>query len=356
MKYKGKNKKRKIQLSLLYLFFVTESRMKRYILIAALAAALPVVYSLPRTTLALKVTAEKETFLAGPYAQYARKYLGTEARTQDAVTYSVRSIDMVPYIEADPAENYTVEISAKEAASSGFMQMCSQGVIAISDSYTGKAEAWRFPSIASNDRFNGTDVSGNLTTSTTTLYKNVKTDDGFRRVAVQQSEVVEKSLEKKAAEAAQTIFNLRKSRVQIITGDTDATFSGEALKAAIDEITRLEEEYLTLFYGVTETSLQTMNFDVIPDAANAKQMYVAFRISDEEGLLPANDPAGRPIVIQIEKEAGAAPADNDRKAAKKQVFYRIPSTATVRILDGEKMLLQSRIPIYQLGTTATITL
>ncbi|MBQ7575682.1 MAG: DUF4831 family protein [Bacteroidales bacterium] len=351
--------------------------MKSYIITAAIAAMMlgispalsaqtaanpegTMIYALPKTTLTLKVTAEKETFLAGPYAQYARKYLGNDARTEDAVTYSVKSIDMVPYIEADLDNTYTVSLSAKDASSSGFVKMCSQGIIALSDSYTGKEDAWRFPSLASNDRFNGKEGSGNLTTSTTTLYRTEKTADGFRRVAVQQSEVVEKSLEKKAAEAAQTIFSLRKSRIQIITGDTDATFSGEALKAAIDEITRLEEEYLTLFYGITERSLQTMQFDVTPDAANSRQMYVAFRISDTEGLLPSDNLAGRPVVLQITgakaKEAQISDAAG-RKAAgtRKQIYYRIPATSTVRILDGEEMLLQSRVPVYQLGSTASVT-
>ena len=317
-----------------------------------------VIYALPKTTVTLRVTAQKETFLAGPYAQFARKYLGNDARTQDAVTYSVKTIDMVPYVEADMANTFTATLSAKDVSSSGFLQMCSQGLIALSDSYTGKEEAWRFPSIASNDRFNGKEGSGNLTTSTTTLYRNEKTADGFRRVAVQQNEVVEKSLEKKAAEAAQTIFNLRKSRIQIITGDTDATFSGEALKAAIDEITRLEEEYLTLFYGITETSLQTMCFDVTPDARNSRQMYVAFRISDADGLLPADNPAGRPIVLQIDVPEDSVASMQDasgRKSTKKQLFYRIPATSTVRIFDAEEMLLQSRIPIYQLGRTASIS-
>lgn len=315
-------------------------------------------YSLPKTTITLKVTAEKRTFLAGPYAQYARKYLGNDAPAADAVTYSVKAIDMVPYVEADMGRTFSVALSAKDLSSSGFLRMCSQGVIALPDSYTGKAEAWRFPSIASNDRFNGKEGSGNLTTSTTTLYRSERSSEGFRRVAVQQNEVVEKSLEKKAAEAAQTIFNLRKSRIEIITGDTDATFSGEAMKAAIDEISRLEEEYLTLFYGITETSLQTMSFDVIPEESDSRQMYVAFRISDTDGLLPADNPAGRPIVLQIVDsgmEEAAFTEGSVKKAAKKQINYRIPATATVRILDADKMLLQSRIPVYQLGRTATIT-
>lgn len=316
------------------------------------------VYALPQTTVTLAVTAEKETFLAGPYAQYAKKYLGDEAQAEDAVTYSIKSIDLVPYIEADMSNTYTTTLSGKDLSSSIFLQMCSQGLVAMSDSYTGKAGAWRFPSIAANDRFDGKDPKGNLTTSTTTLYKSVNTGDGFRKVAVQQSEVIEKSLEKKAAEAAQTIFNLRKSRIQIITGDTDATFSGEALKAAVDEMTRLEQEYMTLFYGIRETSVQRMNFDVTPTAANGKQMYVAFRISTTDGLLPASDVIGRPVVLQLIPDSvrpEMSAAAQAKSGAKKQIMYRIPATATAKVIDGEQLLLQTRIPVYQLGTTCSIS-
>ncbi len=321
-----------------------------------------IIYSLPNTAIHLTVTAEKEIFAAGPYARFAQKYLGNEARTDNGSSYRIKSIDLTPYIEADSEENYSVELTSKDAPASNFLQFCSQGLIAIPDSYTGKSENWRFPSLAASDAFIGKEVSGNLTSTTTTLYKNEKTEDGFRKVAVQQSQVVEKSLESKAAEAAQTIFNLRKSRVQIITGDTDATFSGEALKAAIDEITRLEEQYLTLFYGITETSCQTMNFDVVPTANNAKQMYVAFRISDTDGLLPASGTEGRPVILQLTNEVNTNGngQTSDRgiqtsknSSAKKAIRYRSPATVTARIMDGADMILQTRFPVYQLGQTFT---
>ena len=45
-----------------------------------------VIYSLPQTSVMLTVVAEKENFVAGPYAQYAQKYMGSEARTTDQVT------------------------------------------------------------------------------------------------------------------------------------------------------------------------------------------------------------------------------------------------------------------------------
>ena len=322
-----------------------------------------VIYSLPSTSIMLTVTAEKENFVAGPYAEFAQKYMGSAARTEDAVTYTLKSIDMAPYLEADPSTRIALNLSGRGTAAANFLQLCAQGLIVASDSYTGKPEAWRFPSVANNDVFAGKDVGGNLTSATTTLYKTVNTAEGFQRVAVSQSQVVEKSLEKKAQETANTIFDLRKSRMQIITGDTDATYSGEAMQAAISEITRLEQEYMSLFYGTSTTSVQTMNFDVVPTApsgSSKQQMYVAFRLSETEGLLPANDVAGRPIVLELSFDKApnvtTGGVSSNKLIPSSTVYYRVPAVATARIMDGSQMLLQTRIPVYQFGQTVSFPL
>lgn len=304
-----------------------------------------VVYSLPVTSITFQVDAVREDFIAGPYAAYAKKYMGSEAKTSNEVNYYLKSIKLVPYLEADPTVRYAVNLKGKAA---DFMTLCSQGLVVASDSYTGKEELWRFPSLAGNDRFAGKDAGDNLSTATTTLYKTVKTAKGYERVAVSQSQVVEKSAEKKAAETAATIFKLRNMRMAIVTGDTDATYSGEAMAAAIEELLRMEEEYMSLFYGTTVESIQTMNFDVVPRSDRKEQKYVAFRLSETEGLLPESDLSGRPIVLDLELDDLAAGGSDGRGDG---IFYRVPRTATARVMDGANMLLQTRIPIYQLGET-----
>ena len=305
-----------------------------------------VVYSLPVTSITFQVDAIREDFIAGPYASYAKKYMGSDARTANEVSYSLKSIKLVPYLEADPTARYSVRLKGD----SSFLQLCSQGLVVASDSYTGKEEMWRFPSLAGNDYYAGKDVDNNLSTATTTLYKTVKTANGYEKVAVSQSQVVEKSAEKKAAETAATIFKLRSMRMAIVTGDTDATYSGEAMDAAIRELLRMEEEYMSLFYGTTVQSVQTMNFDVVPKAGRKEQVYVAFRLSDTEGLLPESDLSGRPIVLDLELDALAVPPAEERGNV---IYYRVPRTATARVMDGGNMLLQTRIPIYQLGAIQT---
>ena len=316
------------------------------------APAGSVIYSLPVTSVTFAVDAVREDFIAGPYAQYAKKYMGSEARTSNEVNYYLKSIKVVPYLEADPSIRIAVNLK-KAGSTENFLKLCSQGLVVASDSYTGKAETWRFPSLAGNDRFAGKDVDDNLSTTTTTLYKTVKTASGYEKVAVSQSQVVEKSAEKKAAETAATIFKLRSMRLAIVTGDTDATYSGEAMSAAIQELLRMEEEYMSLFFGTTVESIQTMNFDVVPKADRKDRKYVAFRISETEGLLPASDLSGRPIVLDLELDDLVA---TSATSSRDGIIYRVPRTATARVYDGAQMLMQTRIPMYQFGETLTFPL
>ena len=189
------------------------------------------------------------------------------------------------------------------------------------------------------------------------MYKNDRKESEYGKISVQQNIIVAKSPEVKASETADMILKLRKQRLQIVTGDTDATYSGEAMAAAINELTRLEQEYMTLFTGYTETQTQTMNFDVVPEAERETQKYVAFRLSDTAGLLPADNLSGRPIVIEFVPQAFQQideSAFDKKKAPAVLAYYRIPAVCTVKLTDGRDILLQTRVPVYQLGQESSL--
>lgn len=306
-----------------------------------------VIYALPRTTVTLTVEAQYKVFTAGPYAQYAQKYLGYDAKRSSFNECIITDITVTPYVEADPAERYAINLSEK--VSSNFLQFCSQGLIVMSDSYTGKQTPFRFASQAGAEAFIGKDPEGNLAGATTTLFRLVKSETGFEKVGVQQSQVVEKSLEKKAEEAAKAIFNIRERKTQIITGDTDATFSGEALNAAVTELNRMEEEYLSLFYGITETSVQKVSFDVIPKKGVNK--YSAFKIADGQGLVSASATAqGRVVSLELTAEdAGVVNASGAKSSGGALINYRIPAVVLCKVVDSGKTLFETRFPVYQLG-------
>ena len=129
--------------------------------------------------------------------------------------------------------------------------------------------------------------------------------------------------------------------------------------AAIEELTRLEQEYMTLFVGYSDFQTQKMRFDVVPQADQESQMYVAFRLSDTAGLVPSDNLSGKPVVMEIVVQEVADPsvsADMLKSARGEVAHYRIPAVCTVKLMDGTNLLLQSRMPVYQLGRESSLPL
>lgn len=312
-------------------------------------------YSLPSTTITLEVEAVQEKFYAGPYARFAEKYLGIKARQKDETTFSLTQIRMLPVLEADQGRRYSVNVK-KGQMDGTFLKLAAGGFVSFSDATSGEGALWRFATDGKGD-FTDKGISSNLTSESATLYRSDRKESAYDKVSVQQSMLVEKPLEQRAAETAQMILKLRRQRLQIVTGDTDATYSGEAMGAAIDEITRLEKEYMTLFAGYSDFQTQEMRFEVIPEAGRESQIYVAFRISDTAGLVPADNLSGKPVVMEIIPQGISSPAiaDADLKNRKEAlVYYRIPSMCTVKLLDGVNLLMQSRMPVFQLGRESSV--
>ena len=298
-------------------------------------------YALPQTTITLEVEAVRESFHAGPYAKFAQKYLGVNARQEDQQTCVLSSVRMTPKIEAD--QNNRFFITPDKGAMS-FLSLTSQGLIAVNDGSFGNGAEWRFTSQAEGD-FSDKGVSSNLTSEATTLIRGV---DG-NRVAVQQSMVVQKPLEQRAKEAAEMVFELRKKRVQIVTGDTDATYSGEAMGAALSEIAALEKEYMSMFVGYSDFQTQKMKCDVVPVKDQKSQTYVAFRISDSEGIVSADNVSGKPYLLELVPQPVSQASGKGSSAKGAVAVYRIPAICAVKLTDGVNPILQDRVAVYQLG-------
>ena len=104
--------------------------------------------------------------------------------------------------------------------------------------------------------------------------------------------------EEQAAATAELLFSLRKHRLDLITGEAGENVFGAGLKAALDEIARMEREYLDMFYGSKRVSekLYTFNVTITTD----KNEYMVCRFSDKVGIVPTDDLSGRPIVVKVE--------------------------------------------------------
>ena len=93
-----------------------------------------VVYSLPRTCVRIVAEAVYVNFNPGPYARYARKFLGIDAGQAKTTTYELSRVEMTPMLEADPHQLYVVNLSTANAQP-WFLQLTSQGLVLGTDIY-----------------------------------------------------------------------------------------------------------------------------------------------------------------------------------------------------------------------------
>ncbi|MDZ7777034.1 MAG: DUF4831 family protein [Bacteroidales bacterium] len=72
-------------------------------------------YSLPKTVLKIGVEVEKQSFYAGPLADYADDYLGLEdVRTSDEQHYRITAVTFATETIPDPDQFYFIEFSPEE--------------------------------------------------------------------------------------------------------------------------------------------------------------------------------------------------------------------------------------------------
>lgn len=303
-------------------------------------------YFLPSTSITLEVEAQQETFFAGPYAAFAKRLLNIDVKKKDDVSTYVTSVAITPHTEADLKASYTVEGDVPE-----LLTLSAQGLVSFGDKKEAASPTWRFlPEISSD--YTSKAISSESKTTVRIVYKDVPTDTSFVRVPVEQKFDETKTIEDKAQEAANLIISLRKQRMDIASGNTDATFSGEALQHAIDELRSIEEDYLTLFRGYSITREISATFDVIPQATLKNQRYLAFRADPERGLV--SNGRGTPYYIELEVQPVTVQDASDKKKGKGQfIHYRIPATCKLTLTKDGTPLVETRVPVYQLGKEST---
>lgn len=329
--------------------------------LAALAFLLPLLmeaqdltYYLPRTTVVVEVDAVQEYHFAGPYAAFAKRLLGIEVPQQDQVSSHIVEVRMTPVVEADPDTSFICPSS--KGKQDKLLSLSSQGLVAFAPEEEPQNLVWRFRDPQKADFF-AQGITAGQKPQTYYTYTNVLKDSSVTvRTPVQQVRMVDKTLEEKAAEAAELILTARTERLNISIGNTDASFNGEALGAALGELDRVEQEYLRLFTGESRSVKVSAAFEVTPSASAKGQIYPAFVLSDAEG--PVREGSGTFYSLQftgmpaVMEEEVPVRRGLGRKA---YLHYREPAVCTVRLLEENRPLLETRMAVYQLGQERTMS-
>ena len=242
----------------------------------------------PRTILVVDVEVECDRILAGPYARYAQKYLGLRAPLTDKTVWTL-----------------------KDARTS------------LADTETAL-------------------FAGALKAPEKQIYKYTEAEDEFPRVLIDKTGIKVSTLEEAASEAVNTIYSLRRHRMELITGDAGENVFGEGLKAALDEIDRLEQSYLELFLGKRIVTTSSHRYVVYPQTD--KQQYVVCRFSGDMVLLQINPT--EPQTTNI--------AASEREPS--VVSCRVAAPSECRVICNGRQFESVTLPIFEFGRTVYVAL
>jgi hypothetical protein len=166
--------------------------------------------------------------------------------------------------------------------------------------------------------------------------------------------------DQKAAEAAKRVLDSRLIRYDMVAGMMDEFHpDGEAYKISLEELKQIEKNYLSLFVGRTTQKEDIFTFNYIP-VEPSKKGDVIFRISEDNGVVPADDLSGKPVMIEYEIETSLADKytefakSENPSAGKSGIYYRMPGIATIKIVDELKTISTARLPIAQFGVVAPL--
>ena len=312
------------------------------------------VYTLPQTTFKVTVELVKIRTIRGPYYRFAEKYLSIkDVPDRNSTTWKIDRINLALVEEADPERMFLVKQISGQQDLSTLMKLSQQGLIYDFNvgRYLGN-NSFHAALEAGQGRPVFTDLSTkrNIVMSTDTSYKSIRIDSIFRKVPVTKQQLIVKTIDEKAEEAARVILRIRRRRIATLTGKGENDLSDAGLKK-LDE---LEREYLTLFLGKDMVEKKRFTFYFTPATGEVFEHKELFEFSENQGIIAQHLDESEVVSMTVKRQDDFSGTSNygrgnELSGQTNALYYRIPEKAEVSISIGEDILMKERVLVSQYG-------
>lgn len=312
-------------------------------------------YSLPRTILTVRAEMERKVSMPGPYAAYAEDMLGlSDVVLKEKEQWRLTGITVESHEEADPSEYYLVETLS--SFGTNLITLRNEGLIMDINPGAGTKSISLLPgTLSESPGFRTYDLGSDeyFLSRADTAYRRVSMNDTYIRVPYLVEKKKKLSTEQLAERTARRIMELRDGRILILTGEANVFPQSDA---AINEINRLEKEYLELFTGKDYTEKRVLTFQVIPDRESPRPTFPLFSFAEDSGPCAGAEDCGTKVEMLLapeQKTKDLTILSNNTSETPGQkaerLFYRIPDVVKISIMMGEKPVFISRKLVYQYG-------
>ncbi len=289
------------------------------------------IYTLPNTALDITIETEYTEKQPGELVLYAKKYLNTDdVILEPESSVAIKSVTVVPRGVSNPDNRYAVKFGSGNPP---FMLIGDQNQpLAVNTQKVYKAPSPKLP-VARDAKPTPLEVPAAQQAITPDMARSISTA-------------------KRAELAAESIFSIRESRNDLLTGNSDQNVAdGNALQLILDNLAAQEAALTAMFVGTTKTYTRVNTVTYNPDEPEAE--VVIARLSPIEGVVDATDLSGAPISLKFGKtDPVAVPVDDKGKELpfpKNGFAYAIPATAPITLEYDGRTIWSGDVEIAQFG-------
>lgn len=289
------------------------------------------VYSLPQTQLSITLTLNKTVETAGPFCQYAKKYLGTDrVVAEDRTAWSIIDVKVTPFGVADTSQQYLMQL--KPGSPTYISVTPDGGMICAINAET------RAPQLP---------VAESMGVLENTLVWNP--DEYLQYVG--EDFLSSQSMSRRAQMLAESIMEVRDAKIALTRGTADNMPSdGEQLSLMLKSLAHQEETMTRAFTGHTYSEQLVATYIYTPEKEGKS---VLMRLSAFDGPTTPDDYAGEPLYVSLKiTQRPQLPRDEkgeEKKIPKDAVIYRIPGEAAVTLSYRARNIWEATLPVAQFG-------
>ncbi|HBT86297.1 MAG TPA: DUF4831 domain-containing protein [Porphyromonadaceae bacterium] len=291
-----------------------------------------VIYSLPKTSFEVELLVKKTTYKRGDFYPYAQRYLAVDNTvTEDRIVHTLEGIEITNKGIPDKTNSFMVEFRSKSVEP--YVYLKEDGLIV---SINAEPE--------------------NVTESKRVIHASETVSENPRRFFSQET-LMAGSTAKQAELVARQIFDLRRNRSDILSGEAvNMPPDGNAYNVVMEEINKQEKALTELFSGSVTTEFFTETYQIIPENSNINREVIA-RFSEKLGPLDPDNLAGEPIYISLIRKTPEvvmqlSERDLQRLESKlsEGIVYNIPGKGDLSIEFGNRTLKSLEVDVVQFGS------
>lgn len=297
-------------------------------------------YNLPRNVIRLDFTVECVHEIKGKYSNFAKELLETNNYIKENdIRYYIKDVtvdvltetdsEMIFYISTDEKSKDNIELN---------MRFTSEGNI---QSFGIKDDRRALDS--ENVSFENRLAQQN--TNPDFVYLPLRDDEEDEDGNSTDDKMSEKEI---AQSIVEEIKKIRLAYFDLISGYQEIDY-GNTITYMLEELKKMEKEYLALFVGKVERNDIVKTFYIIPEEGTNN--YSIAKFSDKEGF---NSKTGDNVRITLQEMSSSNVKGISEDVIKNTTYnnkmvYREPAYVNMKLMKGDEILIDNRIQISQLG-------